>query len=484
MKNKIFLILCFTLSSFYSCEKALDETIYGKIAESNYWNTEKDAVAAIKSAYSVIRGGWYGLSFWQFVVEDLGTEIGTGGYFATTTYSSYTGWSATAPDFTSWGLWTSFWSGINYANAVLDNVPGMKINEDVKNRITGEAYAERAMIYFHLVNWFGGMPEVITTKTAPLIIPRQTVESNYALMESDLIKAIDLLPLKSTLVSMSEPDYGRVSRGAAQALLAKVYLQQKKWQECADVCQQIINSSEYILEPNYLDIFSLENEGFSNKEVIWVLPFITGTSPVIDACVLQVYLFRAAEISTYSKYYDWNGDIRVTKSFYDSFDNKDKRRKGLYYSATSSAADPVMLLKYPPDPATDGSMSGTDYPFIRYADVLLMHAESLANQKDLIGAAADINTVRKRAGLANIDPLTFNQQTMLSQIFNERKWEFYFEGHAKQDKIRMDYSNMINYIKSKSTDWNIFTAERYLLLPIPANAVASNPGLTQNPGFE
>jgi hypothetical protein len=60
----------------------------------------------------------------------------------------------------------------------------------------------------------------------------------------------------------------------------------------------------------------------------------------------------------------------------------------------------------------------------------------------------------------------------------------YFEGHAKRDKIRMDYDNMIGYIKSKSTDWEVFTAERYLLLPIPANAVASNPGMTQNPGFE
>jgi hypothetical protein len=484
MKNKILLILILSISSFYSCDKALEETVYGKIAESNYWNTQKDAEAAIKSAYASIRGGWTGLSFWQFVVEDLGTEIGTGGYFSTTTYSSYTGWSATSPDFTSWGLWTAFWSGINYANAVLDNVPGMPINEDVKNRITGEAYAVRAMIYFHLVNWFGGMPEVITTKTAPLSIPRQTAESNYTLIETDLKKAIDILPLKSTLVSMAETDYGRVAKGAAQALLAKVYLQQNKWQECADVCQEIINSSEYILEPDYLDIFSMENEGFSNSEVIWVLPFIAGTSPVINSCVLQVYLFKASEISTYSNYYNWNGDIRVTKTFYDSFENKDLRKKGLYYSASSSASDPVMLLKYPADPATDGSMSGTDYPFIRYADVLLMHAEALANLNDLTGAASDINIIRTRAGLNGIDPLNFNQLTILNHIYNERKWELYFEGHAKQDKIRMDYDNMIAYIKSKSTDWQIFTPERYLLLPIPANAVASNPELYQNPGFE
>jgi hypothetical protein len=303
-------------------------------------------------------------------------------------------------------------------------------------------------------------------------------------MESDLLKAIELLPLKSELVSMAEADYGRLTKGAAQALLAKVYLQQGKWQECADVCQEIIGSQEYMLEPNYSDIFSLANEGFRNKEVIWVLPFVTGTSPLINACVLQVYLFKAGEKAGYSNYYDWSGDIRATTVFYNSFENNDKRREGLFYSASASIADPVMLLKYPGDPASDGAQSGTDYPFIRYADVLLMHAEALANLEDINAAANDVNLVRKRAGLNNIDPLNFNKITMLKHIYSERNWELYFEGHAKQDKIRMDYDNMIAYIKSKSADYEVFTAERYLLLPIPANAVASNPGLRQNPGFE
>jgi len=285
-------------------------------------------------------------------------------------------------------------------------------------------------------------------------------------------------------VAMGETDYGRLSKGAAQSLLAKVYLQQEKWQECTDICKEVISSDEYILEPNYMDIFSLENEGFSNSEVIWVFPFITGTSPVINSCVLQVYLFKAGEINSYSNYYNWAGDIRATKSFYDSFESNDLRREGLYYSTTSTAADPVMLLKYPSDPASDGSQSGTDYPFIRYADVLLMNAEALANLDDLEGSADNVNIVRERAGLDDIDAVDFNKLSLLYHIYHERNWELYFEGHAKQDKIRMDYENMIAYIKSKSTDWQIFTAERYLLLPIPANAVASNPELNQNPDFE
>ncbi len=482
MKNIAKLLILLTLTGIYGCEDVLEETIYGQISGANYWNTEQDAVAAIKAAYASTRGGWQGLSFWQFCVEDMGTDIATGGYFATRDYTAYTGWSGTTPDFVDWGIWFDFWKSVNYANTVLDNVPDMDIDENVKNRVIGEAHAIRAMVYFMMVNWFGGMAEITTAKETPLEIPRQSVESNYQLIENDLITAIGLLPLKSNLVAMGETDYGRLTRGAAQALLSRVYLQQGKWQDCASTCLEVINSQEYSLEDNYTDIFSLENEGFRNKEVIWVLPFIAGTSPVVDANVLQVYLWRAPENKAYDIYYDWNGDIRVTLDFFNSFENGDLRRKGLLSSADATA-NPIMLLKYPPDPATEGFNSGTDYPFIRLADVLLMRAEALANLNNLEGAVYEVNKVRLRAGLEGIGVTNFNMKTLLDHIFMERRWELYFEGHAKRDMIRMDYDGMIDYIKSQSADWETVTAERYLLLPIPANALASNPGLTQNPGF-
>jgi starch-binding outer membrane protein, SusD/RagB family len=482
MKKILSAIIIATLTLTFGCENALEEKNYGQIANSDFWNTEADAEAAIKAAYGSTRGGWEGFTLWQFVVEDMGTDIATGGYFATYDYTAYTGWSATTPDFIEWGIWPAFWESINYSNTVLDYVPGMDINEQVKNRIIGEAHALRAMVYFYLVNWFGGMAEVTTTLVAPMEIPRQTVEQNYQLMENDLTTAIGLLPLKSELVAMGETDYGRLTKGAAQALLARVYLQQGKWQECADAAQVVMNSNEYSLEPDYKAIFAMSNEGFINKEVIWVMPFIAGTSPVIDAVVLQVYLWRAPENTDYAKYYDWNGDIRVTTDFYNSFETGDLRRK-LLLSSTDPTTDPIMMLKFPADPATDGYNSGTDYPLIRLADVILMRAEALANLNNLEGAVNEINKVRNRAGLSDLNAANFTKTSLLSHIYMERKWELYFEGHAKRDMIRMDYEGMLDYIKSVSEDWETFTAERYLLLPIPANALASNPGLNQNPGF-
>lgn len=482
MKNLTPILLLLTLHLFNGCDDVLVEKNYGQIADSDYWNTETDAVTAIKAAYASTRGGWQGLSFWQFCVEDMGTDISTGGYFAVNDYIAYTGWSGTTPDFVDWGIWGDFWKSINYANTVLDKVPEMDIDEGVKNRVIGEAYAIRAMVYFYLVNWFGGVPELTTAKEAPLEIPRQSVESNYLLIENDLKSAIELLPDKSTLVSMGEADYGRVTNGAARALLAKVYQQEGKWTECAAMASEVITSGEYSLEADYKDIFSLQNEGFGNAEVIWVLPFITGTSPNVDANVFQVYIWKAPENTDYSKYYEWNGEIRATSNFYNSFESGDLRRN-LLFASSDAMENPIMMIKYPPDPATEGAHSGTDYPFIRLADILLTRAEALANLGDLTGAVQEVNKVRSRAGLSDLEPANFTSVSLLNHILSERRWELYFEGHNKRDMIRMNRDGLLNYIKSQSADWETYTAERYLLLPLPSNAIASNPGLVQNPGF-
>jgi hypothetical protein len=482
MRTLLPFILLLLLSMVISCEDIMEEKIYGQIVNANFWNTEEDAETAIKGAYEAAAWGWRGLSFWPYVIEDMGTDIASGGYFATNQYSTYTAWSGTTPDFITWGLWPPLWQGVNLANTVLDKVPGMDIDDQVKNRVIGEAYAIRAVIYFYMVNWFGGMPEITTAEEIPVEIPRQSVESNYELIEGDLESAIELLPDKSTLISMGETEYGRVTKHAAMSLLARACLQQGKWQECADLTLEVILSGEYSLEPVYIDQFTLENEGFRNREVIWVLPFIAGTSPLVHGCPLQPYIWKASEIKDYSSYYDWDGDIRVAESFYNSFESGDERRAGLFYSS-DDIEDPIMLIKYPADPATDGRYSGTDLPLIRYADVLLMRAESLVHLGNIPGAVQEVNKVRKRAGLKDINPADYTGTSLLMHILDERRWEFYFEGHAKRDMIRIDYDRLISYIESQSEDWDIYGAERYLLLPLPSVALAANPALIQNPGF-
>lgn len=489
MKNIIkILSLFFLVSTIISCsDDALQEVSRGVITDGSFWTSENEAEMGIRAAYykaGTSFNGAYGV--WQYIIDDVGTDIGVGGWFASNQYSNYSNWSATTPDFTDWGIWKHMWVMIYNTNRVLDEVPAIDMDESAKERILGEAYGLRALAYFTMLNWFGPMAEITSSTDSRIEIPRGTLKSNYALIDADLLKAIEYLPLKSELVAMGEPEYGRLSKGAVQGLLVKSYIEQGKWLEADNLANEIIISQEYDLEPNYLDIFSFAKEGFDNKEVLWPMAFITPTdSNPQQSQVLQVYLYKATEITSFSNFNNWGGTVSSTTDFYNSFEAGDLRREGLFYSAldASSKDNPVMLVKYPADPASTGSRNGNDYPVVRYADILLMKAEALNNMGDVSGAITEINKVRLRAGLLELKSVDFNRATLHDQILNERKWELYFEGHAKRDMKRMNEDLLIDYIESVSSDWETTGAERYLLLPIPNSALIANPLLTQNPGF-
>ena len=488
MKNIINRIGFFLIIvSISSCsDDFLEEVTKGSVSENAYWTSESDAVSGLRGAYYQVGTSFSGYSVWQYVVDDLGVDSGVGGWFASEQYSNYSDWSSTTPDFTDWGIWGAMWEMINKTNQVLDRTPAINMDEAAKARILGEAHGLRAFGYFTMLNWFGPMAEVTTNNDLRFEIPRGTVESNYALIESDLLSAIASLPLKSELIAMGELEHGRLSKGAAQGLLVKVYTEQSKWQEAADLAGEIISSDEYQLEPNYLDVFDLGNQGYDNKEVLWPLVF---TSPSIadpvQSQIFFVYTYKASEDTSFAHFNDWGGTARATTDFYNSFEAGDVRREGLFYSTADQSwlTDPVMLTKHPADPTSNGIDSGNDFAFIRYADVLLMRAEALNKLGDLSGAVIEINKVRSRAALGDLVFTNFDQPALHNQIFNERRWELYFEGHGKRDMKRMQYDRLLDHIKSESSDWQTKGAERYLLLPIPAGALSANPLLTQNPGF-
>src|SRR5690606_36311828 len=115
-------------------------------------------------------------------------------------------------------------------------------DEAYKNRLIGEARFLRALNYFYLVRGWGDIPLQHID-----LIDRKPTEEVYQFIEEDLLFAIDHLPLKSQYASK---DLGRATKGAAQGLLAKVYLYQKKWNEAVNMARAVINSGEYDLEPD------------------------------------------------------------------------------------------------------------------------------------------------------------------------------------------------------------------------------------------
>ncbi|WP_256009362.1 RagB/SusD family nutrient uptake outer membrane protein [Desertivirga xinjiangensis] len=485
VKNLFFL---FTLLFFAGCKKNLEEKIYGNANDTNFWETEGDFKIAINSAYGRLGTPWKGFSLWQFAIEDLSTDYGYGGYSDSRPYSSYTGWSSSNPQSIDWGLWSYLWQGVSYCNKIIDKAESANIPEDAKGRFIAEAKALRAFTYFNLVNWFGGVPLVTSSVEVPLSIPRATAAETYALIERDLSEAIELLPSKSTLVAAGEREYGRLTKGGAQGLLARAYLQQKKWSEVEKMSSDIIASREYRLIEDYTNIFSLANEGFKNEEILWSLAFGGMQNGVrINGMYLQVYLYKAPGYPAYSSYSSWGGNMAVSNEFYESFSADDERRKLLVreyrdQSGATRISNPVMMIKYPEDLTnSDKEISSTDYIVVRYADVLLMRAEALNELGRLDDAIEVLNEVRERADLPELETADFDKISLSNHIYKERRWELYFEGHGKRDMTR--FGTLLEHIKKVSADAGD-DPERYLLLPLPTSALSANPALKQNPGFK
>src|SRR5205085_7425658 len=159
-------------------------------------------------------------------------------------------------------VWQSAYDAVNRANAVLDHVPNIAMDEALKNRIVAEAKFLRALHYFNLVRMWGGVPLKLheTVGLDSLAIPRNTPQEVYAQIEQDLKDAIAALP---SAKSYTGSDVGRASRGAAKTLLAKVYLQRAgtgvgtaaDWASALAMAKQVQSDGEYSLVADYKTLF-------------------------------------------------------------------------------------------------------------------------------------------------------------------------------------------------------------------------------------
>jgi len=502
MKIKIS-ILAFLALLISSCQDQLNEKIYGTVVESDYWKTEADLKTGLASAYGKLMTPWNGFSKPIYDIEEMGADYTNG----EGDFGGYSGWSSTFPSIIDWGIYGQLWQVTSYCNKVIDkakeaaektkaNVPGYSVSDNVMLEMITEARFIRAFDYYTIVNWFGGVPLVTSSTDYRTAIPKQTSDSINRFVENELKAVIELLPTKTERMSITK-DYGRITKGGAQALLARVYIQQKKWQECADITTKLYTenlvSNEYKLEPNYKDIFTFEKEGYNNSEVMWALAaagVVSGKE--VNGSLLQVYLYKGDDSGFCSNYYTWGG-MTVTRKFYDSFDKIDKRRELLVTTYTQTKTGRVISLtgnpimeKFPADPNTNGSLSGNDYIVIRWADVLLMRAEALNELGQLDEALRMVNLVRDRAGVtelvAGVDLLKIaDKKTLSALIYAERRWEFYFEGQGRTTMKR--FNTLLGYIMQTSKDAASDPA-RYLLLPFPASAVIANPLLYQNRGYK
>jgi len=483
-------------SLLISCSKDfLEKSPIIGVTQENFYKTADDAIAGVNAAYATLQfqlspGGHFRW-FWGDIMSDDAVKGGSGDNDANELLQLET-FKGPVNTTLLEGEWGADYEGIYRANVVLEKVPGIEMDAKLKARILGEAKFIRAWNYYNLVTIFGGVP-LVDKVLAPsdYNLSRATSEQIWDLIEKDLKEAsVDLW--KRSEYDLK--DLGRVTKGSAQALLAKTYLWRKKWAEAKAVTEAISSSNEYTLVPRYEDIFTIDGE--NNSESIFEIQYMNasggnwGNNNANEGTFTNVFTRARGQFGGF-------GFNIPTKDFVDEFFKEgfeDPRLKSTVFRVgdamgdrgifTVEATGGIPYLYYSKkyfnnkseeapfgDPAPNG---GTNDRVIRYADVLLMHAEASFQAGDQSAARTSLNKVRARVG---IPAVSFSGNELLEAIYRERRVELGLESHRFFDLVRTGKApNVLGGLGFKQGTHELF--------PIPQSQIlATNGALSQNPGY-
>jgi len=475
--NIRYCILALPLAMLAACH-VLDQEPESAFTETNFYKTSGDALAAVNAIYDPLpTNDMY--SQIMLAYQDQGTddcEWGGGRNTANQAKNDvdkYTFTSATVYFYTTW---STCYKAINRANAVMGRVPGVNMDQALKDRMIAEAKFLRGFYYFTLVRLFGKVPLYLTETTSltNLGLPRSPVAEVYAQIIADFTAAEAGLPQKYT-----GADVGRATQGAAKGMLAKVYLTQGEWQKAVDKCKELMameTQGVYGLWPNYSDVFLIANK--NGKESLFEAQALGGGYG--EGTALEGYLRPTFDRNGF-------GDDPVTQNHYQAYTSRDKRRDvnvKLYTTAGTPAAPasitfPCYVSKYK-DPSSTGNGDGSNnFILLRYADILLMFAEaSYELQEGSADAYTAVNRIRMRAGLADLTP-DLTQAQFRDSILQERRLELAFEGHRRYDLVRRN--KLIDAMKAQNP--TIVVEPRHYLYPVPQTERDANSLLDQNDNY-
>ncbi|GHT45429.1 membrane protein [Bacteroidia bacterium] len=506
-------VLAIILTSACS-ESLLDIDNPNEPTVSTFWKTEDDAQKGINAAYSMLYkcGGWMRwLSFRYDLGSDEGWSSSPWNELAEWThfnYVNYNFWEGNNEH------WEEFYVGIFRANQVLKYVSDIPFSDATKQKqIIGQAEFLRALWYFQIVTlWENG-----TLNLEPQdgnYIPSDASEADlWAQIEIDLKAAMNNLPEK-----WDAANTGRATYGAAKALLAKAYMQQHKYAEAKTELQWFIDKEGdlYGLVDDYMDNFTHYNE--NNKEGIFEIQFDdknkgdNGNNASMATGFERTQFYapggigwadgkaRAWLIGEYKKEtrLDGKNDIRL----YNNVTYKESAadfpdENPLIYGRQWDWGDDCFIRKY----STTYFRNFEDYfatnnfRIIRYADILLLYAECIAETGGSIAeAAVYVDKIRQRpsTNLAKLADSPFadcltSKDKFLKRLQMERSLELCFEGIRWMDLKRwglLDNQAGIDELKTRDVDFNNFVIGKHRRLPIPQVEVDNSGGqLTQNPMY-
>ncbi|WP_460971036.1 RagB/SusD family nutrient uptake outer membrane protein [Spirosoma migulaei] len=477
--KKIACLVVFASMFTVSCQKDFIElNPISTVSVEAVYKTDKDFQDAVVGVYSMLKNQYQ--DFWIFGdlrADDSWHALGNDAFLI-----SVDKFNMNSDANLMISTWRNYYSAISRANLILSKIegtdPAVVTNKD---RHIAEAKFLRAFAYFDLVRIFGDVP----LNTKPTTIEegytkvREKVDKIYdEVIIKDLLEAEAKLPAKYTGV-----DVGRATKGAAKAILGRVYMTRKDFVK-AEAKFQEVTTLGYALLPNYKDLFDYTKDEH-HSEYIFDIEYQDGNLGA-GSGFSNKFLPKSAN-SLAETFYGIKGGAgeqnTPTLALFDSFDPTDPRRdvtvakgytdnNGVFQGFLQIATFTKKYL------AITNSLndSKVNWKVIRYADVLLMYAEALNENGKTDVALTYLNQVRTRAKMPTFSGLTKDQ--LRTKIYDERIYELSMEGVRWFDLARTDrLATVMGPLGFKPYN---------ALFPIPLVEIQiiNNPAvLPQNPGY-
>ena len=417
--NKTIYYLLFIVSGVhFSCTEKFLEINANEITIDEI--SSEQAVELVNSTYNILLS-WQVSSFSWNAISSISSDDADKGSDQGDTGADKHLFDILAHDATSISVaevWEGHYKGIQRANQAINRIKLFEdLDSELKQRLTGEAKFLRALLYFRLLQTYGGVPIINETpdinSSIETLLRRASRAEVFEFIEIDLIESINVLPEKS---EYPDNQLGRATKGAARTLLAKVSMYQSKWETVLELTNEVIKSGEYNLTPKYEDIW--KEIGENNQESIFEIQ-AKGELPSVG--VDQYSLTQGARGEG-----GWGWGFNVpSDNLLNSYDPNDLRRDAtiIFRGETlydgrfvpETVVNPMYNQKAYSSAFTDYQQTGKNIRILRFAEVLLMNAEAAIQLGDDV--AGPLNQVRNRAGLESID------NPSQSDVWNERRWE-------------------------------------------------------------
>src|SRR2546423_7997239 len=511
----------------------LTEAPTSSIAANNFYRNSDEVIGGLAGVYSTMRqmteDYWYvnEVTSDEFVVPTRGSDWLDGGKWLDLHRQT---WTATSPGALTNinGAWVNLFTGVARANVVLAKIePLTTITAADKATIQAEVRTLRAYYYFCLQDLFGGVP--IVTDIEVKARPQNTRAEVSKFIEDELNATRLVLP-----VTWPANMNGRMTRGAADAILASLYLNAEvftgtvtangltkgtqRWADAVAAANRILNTTPagvYALETNWVKNFTADN--YASKEIIMATKELAANSP--QDLGLN-FMMRTLHYNSLSSQTPWNGFATIAET-YNAFDPADIRR-GMFLSGpqvnletgqpafetdnktplvfTVGINDPtqakenegIRVMKWPLDPNKVGVDNGNDYGTFRLAEIYLIKAEAENELGQTAQAIIDLNTVRARAFSPAKPTTAVTQAQVREAIYQERLFELMMESKRRQDLSRagaLPCGTANRYLlpwsfKLLPTEAPGTVRPAYkILFPIPQTQIETNPLLKQNAGY-